>query len=426
MFALPQLQKRWSEEAVPVEVHESTTRAVSRLPLDKLRKVLPQIHDKMHATSLPRHLELLRTEQPLSIGPPDYISRAPDRADLWQYSDDGQEVSPLGCYPLINPVSTVQYQNVLKTLKRLKTLDMLLLLEDLELTKLTAKLLVAREHGKHGNLVESLLGGLESGQIHVYKGLDSAFRLPDESPHLWGLSDRTKGQVDIYVSQKAPSDVGVVLHTFLALEGVPRAERYEEELFLENSGAVDNGPQLPINLQRELEDSTTPELLFLLQQMRLSGFNHSFKTIIQETCEHLLIKEPSRLAWVEIHSRQFLEGSISIRDLLQKRLEHFARKGATKLPTIDALVGLYGAVEGLVANALFRADRKTLQCLLSSLMSVYSKSSGSSCADINADLFALMFFCCFRKAAFEDVYLVGLFRCGKTWDTTANFMIGSH
>jgi hypothetical protein len=340
------------------------------------------------------------------MSPPNYVSTTPERADLWQCSADGQEVSRLGCFPLVSAVTQLQYQSVLETLKRLKSLDMLLLLEDIELSKLSKKILLAREHSRYSSLLKTLLGGLKSGQIHVYKGLDSAFRLPDETPHLWGLSNVTGEHIDIYVSQKAPSDVAVVLHTFLALQDVPRVERYEEELLLERPGATDNGLQLPASLRQELADSTTSELLFLLQQMRISKFEHSFKEIIEKTCESLLINEPSRLAWVEVHSKQSLEGSISVRDLFQRRLEHFARKGATKLPAIDALVQLYSAVEVLVAKSLFRADRKTLDSLLSSLTSVYGRTSDTSSGDINADLFALMFFCCLRKAAFEDVYLV--------------------
>ncbi|KAF2423713.1 hypothetical protein EJ08DRAFT_595586 [Tothia fuscella] len=408
------LQKRWTEETIPIDFTHSTSSSVNQLPLDKLQKILPQIGDQLSPRSLPRCLEKLRIEQPTLISPPDYVERAPQREDFWHHSSDGQELSKLGSFPLDCAISPLHYQSVLNTLKRLKSLDMLLLLQEVDLLKLSNKLQSAKIRSKNPWMMDSLITGLASGEIKVYKGLDTAFRLPDESSHLWGLSDVINGHVDIFVSQKAHSDAGVILHTYLAIQGMPRVERFQEELLLERPTVTGTGTKLPTNIRRELAESTTAELLFLLQQMKIAKLSHPFTATIQHICQSILINGPSRDAWTEVHSKQFLEGSISIRDILQRRLEYFASNGATKLPTVDALVVLYSGVEGLVATSLFRADRKTLDILLTSLLGVYGPGQSlglSPSVDINADLFALMFFCSLRKAAFEDVYLEATDRC---------------
>jgi hypothetical protein len=335
------------------------------------------------------------------------------RAEFWNTSGGGDKLSSLGCMPLRCCVTPIQYNAILTTLKQLRDLDLLQLLEDVELPKICNTIRASRTKSKNPGLLDGLVNGLASGEIRIYKGLDSAFSIPDETSHMWGLSSKSKC-LDIFVSQKAPSDIGVILHTYLAYHGVHRLQRYEEELNLElihEDGVIS---RIPINVYSELVDSTPSEQLFLLQQMRMSATQSPLTDAIHDTCSQILIDDFSRNAWIETCAKGFLEGSTSIEDVLQHRLQDFARRGVVQLPKIDNLVALYEIVDQLVALALFSADRETLDCLLSSLSAAYGPSLDTPTPlylDVNADLLALIFFCVLRKAALEDVYIEATDRC---------------
>jgi hypothetical protein len=103
-----------------------------------------------------------------------------------------------------------------------------------------------------------------------------------------------------------------------------------------------------------------------------------------------------------------------VRQLLQLRLEHFARLGAQRLPALDGLMALYLALERIVEDALFSGDREPLNSLVNALLLAYDPwQSWTHCdhVDINADLFALIFFTVLKRAAFEEVYNEATDRC---------------
>lgn len=376
------------------------------------------IEDLLSPCDLTEELEKIRTEMVQHVQPPGCMVGAPTRSDFWEFSSDGEEFSPLGCFPLTRGVSQNQYEAVLETQKHLKALNMLRALDDVEVVKLSDRLQALRRTSQYRGLLDALIYGLSSHEVQIFKGLDTGFTLPGDIVHLWGLScssdNSPTGCIDIFVSQKAPSDVATVLHTYLAHHGVARVQRYEEELRLELENEPDSRYELPISLRSELAEATNAELLFLLEQLRISKLDHPFTDAMQNICKSILIEEASRAAWTDAHSKGFLEGSISMQDLIQRRLEELARKGANKLPPLDKLTELYRSVDQLIADALFRADRDTLNTISTALLMVYDpwKSwSQSQFVDINADLFALIFFCALRKAAFEDVYLEATDRC---------------
>ncbi|RDI83168.1 hypothetical protein Vi05172_g6780 [Venturia inaequalis] len=406
-----ELQKRWCEERLPNSFHKHTIGVASRLPLETVQAVVPGIHELLEPMSLPADLERIRTERPVSIDSPAWVSLAPIRFDFSPTTSGVDDLSSLGCMPLRASVTSFQYGAVLTTLKELRDLKMLRMLEEVDLPKIRNKIQALRERSKNPELLSRLVKGLTSGEICIYKGLDSAFRVPDEAAHLWGLSSKSR-TLDIFVSQKAPSEIGVILHTYLAHYGVPRLDRYEEELNLEVVLDDGSSPDIPANIRLELAQSTTSELLSLLQQLRVADIQTPIFDAIRDLCSRSLIEDTSRDSWNGDCAKGFLDGSLAIEDVLQRRLEDFARRGAERLPDLDNLCLLYTTVDELVARALFSADRETLDCLLSSLATTYDLSVGKSChVDINADLFATIFFCVLRQAAFEDVYIEATDRC---------------
>lgn len=376
-----------------------------------MQAVIPRIHDILQHEPLPEELERIRTERQVSIDSPAWVSLAPMRSDFWLTTSAGDDLSSLGCMPLRASVTSLQYNAVLTTLKQLRDLKMLRMLEEVDLPKICSKLQASRSSSNNPGLLDGLVKGLISGEICIYKGLDSAFRVPDESAHLWGLSSKSR-TLDIFVSQKAPSDIGVILHSYLAYHGVPRLGRYEEELNLEAVHDDGASPRIPANIRSELAHSTTSELLSLLQQLRVADVHSPIIDVIRDICSKSLIEDTSRDSWNVDCAKGFLDGSLAIEDVLQRRLEELARRGAERLPELDNLSLLYRAVDELVARALFSADRESLDCLLSSLAAAYDSSADELYyVDVNADLFALIFFCVLRKSAFEDVYIEATDRC---------------
>ncbi|TID17874.1 hypothetical protein E6O75_ATG10519 [Venturia nashicola] len=406
-----ELQKKWCEERLPSNLSEHTTETVSRLSLENVQAVIPRIYESLQHKSLPEELERIRTERPVSIDSPAWVSIAPMKSDFSLSNGGGDSLSSLGCMPLRSSVTSLQYSAVLTTLKQLRDLKMLRMLEEVDLPKICTKLQASRARSNNPELLDGLVKGLTSGEICIYKGLDSAFRVPDEAAHLWGLSSKSRA-LDIFVSQKAPSAIGVILHTYLAYHGVSRLDRYEEELNLEVTDGDGSSPKIPVNIRSELAHSTTSELLSLLQRLRVTNNETPVIDAIRDVCSKSLIENTSQDSWNGDCAKLFLDGSLAIEDVLQRRLEEFARRGAERLPDLNNLCLLYRAVEELVARALFSADRESLDCLLSSLANAYDSLDGKlRYVDINADLFALIFFCVLRKAAFEDVFIEATDRC---------------
>jgi hypothetical protein len=394
---------------------DSTSDSVRSLPLDKLRTVIPPIAELLAPCDIPDALLERKSDQPEYFLPPDIESYAPHRRNFWKYSSNGERYSSLGSFPLIRGVSKRQYEAVLETQQKLKSLKLLFPLESAETLEMTNNLEKLLETTRYRDLVDALILGLTFGEVHIHKGLDTGFSLPGGAAHVWGLAaPRSNQQLDIFVSQKAPSLIGTVLHTYLAHHGVSREKRYVEELSLERvNGATDN-VELPTSLRTELAQATNAELLFLIEQARISNLGGPFADPLRDTCISLLIKESSRVQWVEAHSKGFLDGSVSMQDLLQMRLELFAKKGVQKLPSIDNLLQLFRTVDSIVTDALFTANRDRLHTILSALLVAYNPTEGASetkYIDINADLFALMFFCALRKHAFESVFMETTDRC---------------
>lgn len=263
--------------------------------------------------------------------------------------------------------------------------------------------------------LEALTSRLASGKIRIYKGLDSGFVLPDGGGHLLGVSTLPDNQgndkFDIYISQKNSNDAATIWHVYLAHRAVPRLQRYKEELLLLQATEGSNGAALPASIRAELLTSTDAELLYLLEQIRVSNMEHPFASAIVECATRLLIQETSRQAWADLHSTSCLTGSRSMRSLLQMRLDYLAKAGAHALPQIDNLVEFYNLLETKMVNALFKADRGSLNALSAVLLDAYSSEDDRLAVEPNVDLFALMFFCALRKLAFEDVYLETTDRC---------------
>ncbi|KAF3761887.1 family 4 glycosyltransferase [Cryphonectria parasitica EP155] len=426
-----ELQSSWMQQKRLTHVgngRRDSIEKVASLPFGELQQIIPEIDELLRPLSLPEDLQNLRSERPIRITPPDYVPYAPTREDFWERTSQGELISPNGCVPLLSEPTTAQHDAILDTQIHLRTLKMLQRASDAEMTKYLEAFQQYPRASRHYQLVQSLVAGLKARNIFIYKGLGSGFTLPDNAAEFWGVSaahkvskdhylhpDSTPTEIDLFISRRCPSDVQTILHTWLAHHDVSRVERFEEELQFERAlGASEEDITLPLSIRHQIDNATPAETLFLLEQIKVSSLNHHFKFGIEEQCRSVLIDQTSLQSWNHATSFGFLSGTQDMESLLRRRLQDFVRLGAQKLPSVTNLLHLYHLVDRIVVDALFSADRDKLNTLTDALLHAYDPwSSWTSCdhVDINADLFALIFFSALRKGAFEDVYVETTDRC---------------
>jgi hypothetical protein len=340
---------------------------------------------------------------------PDYVSSALRRESFWDATSCGAPLCKNGCYFLRDQITEEHYGRILQTQRRLGELQMLHVYADIEIMSVSKVLNTALKHSSHPQLLQKLLDQITKGHLRIYKGLDSGFSLPDDGGHMIGLSESSHEDdhdiTNIYISLKNAHDAATIWHVFLAHHGIPRLQRYEEELLFFP------GAQLPKGLQQELNQYTEAELLSIIQQTRLSNVDHPFNETIIHTCVSHLLEDSRSTTWVALHSRACLDGSLSIPMLVKMRLEQFAKRGAQQLPELEKLAELSGLLERKMQDALFTGNRSTLNQLSAPLVDAYNAVGTIRPAGCRLDIYGLIYFCTLRKLAYEDVYLETTDRC---------------
>ncbi|KAJ0136340.1 Uncharacterized protein HZ326_20640 [Fusarium oxysporum f. sp. albedinis] len=414
-----ELQKSWTSEARKVWIpNGSPDTKIAHLPLEDLDVAITRASELLKHDQLAPEFKSIRTQTVKLYSSPEYVDRAPPRTSFWDSSHDAKKLSALGCFPVTSEPKAQHYQAVVETQAHLRQLNMLLTVEGNEEETLLKALSTLAKREKCDMAIHDLIALAKSRQVRIYKGLDTGFGLADGDAHFWGVSqERNEPQercVDIYISQKAPNDAAAVLHTWLAHQGTPREQRFEQELELELAHNPKSGSSVPLSIRTAIERATYTEILSLVQKLRVSRLNHPIGDGIKSLCHSILINETSKASWKQTCAQRVLDGSSSMKDILRMRLEHYVRQGATELPALDNLLTLHDLTNEIVEDALFFGERKTLRSLTSVLLSAYDPSNLSNdCGyvDINAELFALIFFSVLRRAAFEDVYMESTDRC---------------
>ncbi|KAI7443195.1 glycosyltransferase family 4 protein [Hortaea werneckii] len=350
---------------------------------------------------------------PEIIPAPEYVVGAPRRRNIWDFASCGAPLCSLGCFGLREEITDEQYDQVVKIQRSLKENRLLQLYGDAENLRVTESLKTLRASSSFIDQLHELLQRLADGSVRIFMGLDSGFTLPDEGGHLWAVSDSSHGDdktiMDLHVSLKASNDVATIWHAYLAHCGVPRLRRFEEELLLRSASDTSTSFVLPLSISKELEESSEAELLYLLEQVRVSEEQHAFNEAILEKAKQLLIEDTSTQAWKALHSKACLVDISNIRSLLEERLRFHSK--ATKLPTVDNLVSFYGLLEQTLDMALLRCDRDTLNMLTSPVLETYGHAGPENKVTPFADIYGLLFFCALRRLAFENVYLETTDRC---------------
>ncbi|RSL61030.1 hypothetical protein CEP54_006442 [Fusarium duplospermum] len=416
---LIELQECWTTESRKTWIPGvSDTTDVAILPTDALDAIIPRASELLRHVDVSQSAKRLSRETSIYTPSLEYLELAPKRASFWESGNGGTSLSPLGCFPLTSEPTTEQFDAVVETQVHLGELGMLQAIEGNDEQRLLASLRSLQQTTHCQGLVHDLISGLASRQIRVFKGLKTGFQIPRADVSFWGVSKgrdaATDRCVDIFISLKAPDDAAAVLHTWLAHNGVLREQRFEEELRLEEANNTLDGSGLPVSIRESIKRGTYGEVLSLTQKLRVSKISHPMTDAASQYCRSLLIEETSKVAWRRLCARAALDDSLSMRDVLKMRLDHFMRQGADKLPALDNLVRLYEVTQKTVDEALFFGDRKVLKAMTQTLLSSFDPwKSENNCdyIDVNADLFALIFFKILRRSAFEDVYLETTDRC---------------
>ncbi|KAM0575553.1 hypothetical protein ACHAP9_000816 [Verticillium nonalfalfae] len=430
-----QLQTVWTAETRRVWVPRGHGKAaeasdVASLPLDDLSTVIPGTAELLQAKALPPALRRLQDEVAAFRAPPRYLDALVDgdeamaaaAALFWDTDRDGAMLSSRGAFPLGSEPRPEHHDAVVETQVHLAKLRMLHTIEGVEEQALLASLKALAAHPSCDLGVHDLVKGLVSRDVRVFKGLATGFRCAEGEAHFWGVAKRRgdgEASVDIFLSQKAPQDASVVLHTWLAHCGRPRVERFEQELLLEQVVGLEDasGCGLPTSLRAAVDRATVAELLVLRQRLRSSRAAtahapHALEEGLQRYCRSNLIADTTKTFWTNTCARKVLDRSMTMRDLIQLRLEHHTRQGATELPALDDLERLYDMVDEAVEKSLFYGRRELMNVVIKALLDCYAPTAEQGKAvDVNADLFALLFFSVLRRSAFEDVYLEATDRC---------------
>nr|CAD70539.1 hypothetical protein [Neurospora crassa] len=386
----------------------------SRLDVDRIASIVPGVKKLLQPVAQTTEKQEWWSDEPELSFPPPYREVAPARDEFWECDHRGEALSALGCIPLTASATDMQYEAILATQTHLRDLNMLQRLRPAEVDKLVMAYRNFQLETAHPHLFAPLVEGLVEGKVCVYKGLDTGFKVPDGEAHFWGISvPRSEdGDVDIFISRSNPSDVATILHVWLAHSGVSRVERYEEELRLENNMGSDL--PLPTSIQTAINMCSPSEVLFFLQQLQVSRLTHPFRIVMEAYCRAVLLDESSTIAWNDAHCRLYLEGKVSMRNLLERRLAEFARQGATALPSADGLVAVAEKIEQRVRESLYSGNVDALNAIRNPLtyaLDPMNQYHDNKFVDVNTDLIALMFFTTVRKLALEDVYLEATDHC---------------
>ncbi|KPM42671.1 hypothetical protein AK830_g3862 [Neonectria ditissima] len=416
-----QLQKSWVSESRKVWVPNGTAvPEFAPLPLEDLEAVIPHASELLSHYGLTPDFAAIRNEVPAIHLASDHLDLVPPRDSFWDSASGEETLSHLGCYPVTSEPLPEHHQIIVDVQDHLRELGMLHTVEGTEEQRLIKDLTPPEQGWTDDFLLHNLVEAMTSRQVRVFKGMDTGFAVQGSDAHFWGVSKTREGHdeecVDIFISQKAPSDAATVLHTWLAHNEVPRVERYEHELQLEMSrgDTQTTSPGIPLSIRTAIERGTYSEVLSLLHKLRASHTKTVIGDAIKKHCWSMLIEETTKAAWTLTCAETAIDDTRSVRDLLELRLTYYVRQRATQLPHLDNLVTLYELVSEKVQDALFFGQREILNELTIVLLHAYDPwESWTKCdyIDVNAELYSIILFTALRRAAFEEVYNESTDRC---------------
>ena len=334
-------------------------------------------------------------------------------------SPSGDVYRLLGCFPLGQDVTSLDFAEVQTSQQHLKSLGLLDEVPEARLQEMGGRLqdfvksaASRKDWSGAGNsllsihqLSQSLLQASNDSisPVRVYIGLASGFRTAFDS-RFWAVyNSHSNSSLDIHVSKDVEDLEGVLIHTYLSSCGYARHECFVTELaFAEWSGTLLSPCGINKRLNQDINRLSPEENILFLQHLSEAQAEdgNSVLTAIRSSCQEQLIDRPNLMRLKELNTIGYLDGSVSVESLISARIAWY-RQSTNRHPDLPVSVALFEEVETVFADVLRQCKEDELLTITQTLNSI-CESDG---IDAWADLVLLSFFCAARKLAFEEVYV---------------------
>lgn len=335
-------------------------------------------------------------------------------------SYDGISYGSLGCFPIGLNASRTDFDHVIRSQRRLKSLKLLSRVPTKELHAAASLLdnyrqgscpildAVSGSREAIDNLVEGLLQITNETDdpylLQVYSGLDSGFHTPSGGQFwaVWELEPRSASVV-MYISKSVQDVTGVLLHTHLSRMGFSRYHCFQLEYGLhERLNQPDTPAKLPARLDQDLQLLSSTDLLLYLQHLQFSEWNKecSLLLLLWRQCEELLIEVPTYEQFKKLSNMDYISGTVTDEQLVNAKLKWYRLCHLPTLGRHDAL-DLFRHVHETFQDILWWRDHGKLDAITRAIETLTDRGRIDSVTDFV--LFCI--FCAARKAGFEEVYI---------------------
>ncbi|KAF1914209.1 glycosyl transferase [Ampelomyces quisqualis] len=333
---------------------------------------------------------------------------------------DGTRYGSLGCFPIGLNASKLDFDRVLRSQRRLRTLKLLSKVSAQQLHA-AAKSLSTYCHKESrildsiqssreaiADLVDALLNTTDETddpyQLQVFSGLDSGFHTPDGGQFwgVWELESRTTTAL-MYLSKSVQDLTGVLLHTHLSRLGFSRYHCFLAEYGLHTVEASPSpSSRLPERFHQDLRLLSSTDLLLYLQHLQHSGWEKGcpMLELLRKECEELLIEVPTYQQLKQLSNMDYISSVITDEHLVNAKLKWYR---LCNLPTLDKhnALELFRHVSETFLDILWWRDHEKLDAITAAIENLARKSE----TDCVTDFLLFCIFCAARKAGFEEVYI---------------------
>jgi glycosyltransferase involved in cell wall biosynthesis len=341
--------------------------------------------------------------------PPQWTDQIARRGNPLSTSVAGHEYNSLGCFPLGFDASPIAFAEILQSQHRLKGLGLLHPVAQQKLQNIGV--LYRRFHEKHLTsigthppqivaAVKELATLATNNFLKVHLGLDSGFRKNAEI-RFWAVYQADSEGLEIYVSKNAQGLAGTVLHTFLSSRGFSRHQCFQMEAALAEWSRDTVEPSgLARRMVQDIDVLTPEERLLLLQHLSLSQAEDILLARLRAHLRVQLLDNPSLAQLKELNTVGFLNGNVTVRDLIKSRIAWYREQGC-QYPELSKALAMFLDVDTQFTQILKHRREDQLSQVTDTLESIVVKGS----IDAYADMLALSVFCAARKGAFDEVYV---------------------
>lgn len=316
----------------------------------------------------------------------------------------GQCFDRLGCFAINDAPEQPDFDGILYGQQNILRLNLLKPLSDshkilaLEAYVKLSESLSNCQHFYSGRVTD-LIDGLRENSITVHLGLKTGFKSAGGVEY----NGVYHGSV-LFVNQDVEY-ISTILHTYLSSVGVNRSDCLEIEFKL----AAVLSLEYPARISEEIRSLSRKELLLTIQELSISKTLPSFAPALVQLCKYHLLDVNDAETMAVTNSMEYLDGKISLRDLILKRLKWYRNQRLTLVPNAETVIPFLQGFEKKVAVLLKqgRLDFSKQMIQLAAEIMSNSDTKLNPCTD----LFLLCLFSAFKLEGIEEVYLEGTDRC---------------